>query len=69
MERRKTDVFHDVMCLTTTIMEEMRIKKKQDFIYERKNVFSTQQMLGRNEHFFATLIKILVYKYVIYHTQ
>lgn len=32
MERRKTDVFHDVMCLTTTIMEEMRIKKKQDFI-------------------------------------
>ena len=65
MERRKTDVFHDVMCLTTTIiMEEMRIKKNKILF----KCFSTQQMLGRNEHFFATLIKILVYKYVIYHT-
>ena len=63
MERRKTG---DDVCMTTTIMEEMRIKKNKIFLLK---CFSTQQMLGRNEHFFATLIKILVYKYVLYTTQ
>ena len=53
MERRKTDVFHDVMCMTTTIMEEMRIKKNKILF---KMFFSTQQMLqGETKHFFAHL--------------
>ena len=48
MERRKTG---DDVCMTTTIMEEMRIKKNKILL----KCFSTQQMLGRNEHFFAHL--------------